>query len=75
MAFHAKKLNDWTTDDAIDWLKTIKFLTEYCEIFCSEKITGKTPELLSKNGSLNQELREIGVRKLGDRVFICDSVE
>ena len=75
MTFRAKKLNDWTTDDAIDWLKTIKDLTEYCEIFCSEKITGKTPELLSKYGSLNQELREIGVRKLGDRVFSRDFVE
>ena len=75
MALHAKKLNDWITDDAIDCLKTRKDLTEYCEIFYSEKITGKTLELLSKNGSLNQELREIGVRKLGDRVFICDFVE
>lgn len=67
-SLHDKPFMDWTTSDVCDWLDHLT-LSQYKNTFLENDIEGKHLTDLSKD-----ELKELGVSKIGHRMTIDDAI-
>ena len=63
-----KNFVDWSITDVCDWLEHLG-LSQYKETFTENDIEGKHLPDLSKD-----ELKELGVKKLGHRMTLDDAI-
>ena len=67
-SLHDKHVTEWTCSDVVEWLEHLS-LGQYKETFLENDIEGKHLPELSKD-----ELKELGVKKLGHRMTLDDAI-